>query len=342
MTEVCDVGIVGFGPAGATLAALLAKRGCRVSVFDKHRDIYPKPRAIGMDHEAMRIFQRVGLSDALDKNSIPYNPTVYLGTDGEPIQRIEITPPPNPLSWPPTSTFDQPALEEALRKHVAEQDNVAIFLENEIVDCCEADGQVNLAARAKDGSTQTFSAKYVVASDGAESSIRRRLGISLEDLEFEEDWIVADVIVNEEAIETLPKTNVQYCDPRRPTTFVICPGRHRRFELRFFPARDLRATSPRTFCIRFWRPGCQATRRVFGGPLHIASKPSLPSNGAKVGCCWQATRRISCRRFWAKVCARAFAMRPTSNGSSRGYCHRNRPMMFSIPIKSSGDHTSMK
>ena len=154
MTEVCDVGIVGFGPAGATLAALLAKRGCRVSVFDKHRDIYPKPRAIGMDHEAMRIFQRVGLSDALDKNSIPYNPTVYLGTDGEPIQRIEITPPPNPLSWPPTSTFDQPALEEALRKHVADQDNVAIFLENEIVDCCEADGQVNLAARAKDGSTK--------------------------------------------------------------------------------------------------------------------------------------------------------------------------------------------
>jgi 3-(3-hydroxy-phenyl)propionate hydroxylase len=261
MTEVCDVGIVGFGPAGATLAALLAKRGCRVSVFDKHREIYPKPRAIGMDHEAMRIFQRVGLSEALDKNSIPYNPTVYLGTDGEPIQRIEITPPPNPLSWPPTSTFDQPALEEALRKHVAEQDNVAILLENEIVDCCEADGQVNLAARAKDGSTQTFSAKYVVASDGAESSIRRRLGISLEDLEFEEDWIVVDVIVNKEAIEKLPKTNVQYCDPRRPTTFVICPGRHRRFEFKILPGERFEGDISQDFLhtlLATWLPSDKA------------------------------------------------------------------------------------
>jgi 2-polyprenyl-6-methoxyphenol hydroxylase-like FAD-dependent oxidoreductase len=235
MAEACDVGIVGFGPAGATLAALLAKRGCRVCIFDKHRDIFPMPRAIGMDHEAMRIFQRIGISDALDKNAIPYNPTVYLGVDGEPIQRIEITPPPNPLSWPPTSTFNQPALEETLRKHVAKQDKIAIYLENEIVECCEADGQVTLTARAKDGTIRKFSAKYAVASDGAESSLRRRFGISLEDLEFEEDWIVADVIVNEDMIEALPKTNVQYCDPRRPTTYVICPGRHRRWEFKILP-----------------------------------------------------------------------------------------------------------
>jgi 3-(3-hydroxy-phenyl)propionate hydroxylase len=235
MTEVCDVGIIGFGPAGATLAALLAKRGCRVCIFDKHRDIFSMPRAIGMDHEAMRVFQRIGISDALDKNAIPYNPTVYLGAGGDPIQRIEITPPPNPLSWPPTSTFNQPALEQALRKHVAEQDKIAIYLESEIVECCETDARVNLTARAKDGTTRKFGARYAVASDGAESSLRRGLGISLEDLEFEEDWIVADVIVNEDAIETLPVTNVQYCDPRRPTTYVICPGRHRRWEFKILP-----------------------------------------------------------------------------------------------------------
>jgi len=57
-----DALIVGMGPTGATLAGLLGQRGLRVAVFDRLPDLYPLPRAIGMDHEAMRVAQELGLT----------------------------------------------------------------------------------------------------------------------------------------------------------------------------------------------------------------------------------------------------------------------------------------
>ena len=52
-----DILIVGFGPVGATMANLLARRGLRVGVVEAEREIYDKPRALTFDHEAMRVFQ---------------------------------------------------------------------------------------------------------------------------------------------------------------------------------------------------------------------------------------------------------------------------------------------
>jgi 3-(3-hydroxy-phenyl)propionate hydroxylase len=41
----CDVLIIGGGPTGVTLAALLAKRGVSVIVTEKEPSLYPLPRA---------------------------------------------------------------------------------------------------------------------------------------------------------------------------------------------------------------------------------------------------------------------------------------------------------
>ena len=49
-----DALIVGFGPVGATMANLLARRGLRVGVVEAELEIYDKPRALTFDHEVMR------------------------------------------------------------------------------------------------------------------------------------------------------------------------------------------------------------------------------------------------------------------------------------------------
>jgi 3-(3-hydroxy-phenyl)propionate hydroxylase len=56
----------------------------------------------------------------------------------------------------------------------------------------------------------------VIGCDGASSSVREAVGITLEDLEFDEPWLVVDVQVNERGLAKLPKTSVQYCEPARP------------------------------------------------------------------------------------------------------------------------------
>ena len=60
-----------------------------------------------------------------------------------------------------------------------------------------------------------------LACDGGTSPIPTRLGLKMEDLAFDEPWLVVDVILNEGAGEHLPKTNVQFCELSRPCTFVV-------------------------------------------------------------------------------------------------------------------------
>ncbi len=95
--------------------------------------------------------------------------------------------------------------------------------------------------RSDSGAVRTVTADYVIACDGASSGVRQQLGIPFEDLVFDEPWLVVDLQVAEAALGKLPQTAAQFCDPRRPTTFIIGPGQHRRFEIMLLPGEDPRA-----------------------------------------------------------------------------------------------------
>ena len=64
-SNIADVAIVGYGPVGQVLSALLAGQGHRVCVVERHTQLYALPRAFRFDGEAMRIFQRLGIADEL-------------------------------------------------------------------------------------------------------------------------------------------------------------------------------------------------------------------------------------------------------------------------------------
>ena len=52
-----DVLVVGYGPVGAAIAALLGRYGVRTLVVDKLPGIFMAPRAIALDNEALRVLQ---------------------------------------------------------------------------------------------------------------------------------------------------------------------------------------------------------------------------------------------------------------------------------------------
>ena len=55
-----DVTIVGLGPAGGTLANLLAMHDFSILILDREKSFYPLPRAVHFDDEIMRVFQTIG------------------------------------------------------------------------------------------------------------------------------------------------------------------------------------------------------------------------------------------------------------------------------------------
>jgi 3-(3-hydroxy-phenyl)propionate hydroxylase len=232
-----DVAIVGYGPAGQVAAGLLGRRGLRVYACDRLTDVHQIPRAIALDHEIMRVFQQLGVVDAVTPYTEPFSNSEYFGVDGQLIRRMTMLPPPYPQGYVPSIVFTQPPVERALRACVDDMPNVTVALGTECLRLSQDDEQVTLTLQHQ-GREHNIRATYAVACDGGSSPVRTQLGLELDDLDFDEPWLVVDVLVNEEGLKKLPQVSVQYCEPERPCTLVLGPKNHRRWEISLKPGED--------------------------------------------------------------------------------------------------------
>jgi 3-(3-hydroxy-phenyl)propionate hydroxylase len=239
-TNEFQVAVVGFGPTGAVATSLLGDRGIRTLAIDRQRAVYDKPRAIAIDHEILRILDNLGVAERVRPHIAPFPASQHFGAKGQLIRRIDMVGEPYPLGYTPSMVFTQPPVEAALRQHAQAYPDVTVELGTELTHFTQSTDGVTLHLRGVDGAQRTVTADYVIACDGASSAVRQQLGIAFEDLVFDEPWLVVDLQVADAALRKLPETAAQYCDPARPTTFIIGPGRHRRFEIMLLPGEDPR------------------------------------------------------------------------------------------------------
>ncbi|MDO6966730.1 bifunctional 3-(3-hydroxy-phenyl)propionate/3-hydroxycinnamic acid hydroxylase MhpA [Rhizobium alvei] len=235
-----DVLVIGFGPAGAVAAGMLGKLGHRTLVIDRLTGIYDKPRAIALDHEIMRHFDNMGIAEAIMPHVAPFSTSRHFGAEGQLIRQIDMVPEPYPLGYTPSMVFTQPPVEAIMRRHAESFDCIEIETGCELVDMAFDDHGVRAQIRTADGTMRHVTADYLIGCDGASSTVRQLAGIRLEDLVFDEPWLVVDVLVNDQAFSKVPQTSAQFCDPARPTSFVIGPGNHRRWEIMLLPEEDPR------------------------------------------------------------------------------------------------------
>lgn len=224
-----DVLVVGYGPVGAMAALLLGRQGHRVLAVDRFDEPYAMPRAVHYDDEVARIFQGAGLSDALEDLVEPLGSYQWRTATGETLLRFDWPAGLGPSGWPASSMFSQPALEFVIDEAVARMGSVTVQRGVEVVSVDESGTAV-----LDDG--RTVRARWVVAADGADSPIRRSLGVQVNDLGFSYDWLVVDVVEDQPRVWDPPAW--QLCDPVRPTTLVPGgPGR-RRFEFMQLPGES--------------------------------------------------------------------------------------------------------
>lgn len=234
-----DVIIVGCGPVGVVAAHLLGCRGISTLVIERDHAPYDLPRAIHLDHEIMRILQSAGLADLL----IPYLSTpagaMHFGADYSVIRQFHKIIKTDRLGWASDYFFYQPDIERILRDALGGRDTVDVMYGHAVTFVDESDAGVTVYAEA-DGSKQCFKARYLLACDGGRSVVRKELEIGLEDLGFDEPWIVVDALVDgpvkmPELKGTLEGVDMQQVmfivgDPKRPTSVIPGVGRHRRWE----------------------------------------------------------------------------------------------------------------
>ena len=232
-----DVAIVGFGPVGAVLAGLLGLRGLSVVVVEREAGVYQLPRAAHVDHTGLRTLQELGCLDALLPTMLPNPGLDFVTADRQLLMRV----PGNQSSLsdlPASMYFHQPVFDRVLRSVGEGLPNVTVELGAEVdaVDDQNAEAAVVFAIDAA-GRPLEVAAQWVVGCDGSWSPVREAAGIELEDLRFEERWLVGDLVLRER-IPTLPERAVTVCDPARPLYSIPMPPPRHRFEFMLLDGED--------------------------------------------------------------------------------------------------------
>jgi 3-(3-hydroxy-phenyl)propionate hydroxylase len=233
-----DVAIIGCGPAGATLANLLAQRGLSVLVLEREAEIYSLPRAIHFDGECMRVFQAIGVAEALRPQLLVSPGMKFVDADEQVLIDWSRPQQVGPQGWHASYRFHQPVLEGVLRQRMAAHANIDLRLRHELFAIePQADGVRLRVEDMRNGHLYETSARYVVGCDGARSLVRRFMGTELDDLQSHERWLVLDVLLKRPRPD-LGDHSIQFCDPRRPSTYVRGVGERRRWELMLMPGDD--------------------------------------------------------------------------------------------------------
>ncbi len=234
-----EVAVVGAGPVGCVLALLLADRGHRVALVERHRAPYPLPRAVHFDHETARILQAVGLGEVLPDLSEPAHVYEWQNGAGETLLRFDMADL-GVSGWPVSSFFNQPDLEAELHARVDAHPCIEVHRGAIAVGLSQDGDGVRLdVADADGGAGASISTRFLVGCDGANSFVRATIDPPMEDHGFFFDWLIVDVALHRP--RTFEPENLQVCDPHRPTTVISGgPGR-RRWEFMCLPGEALDA-----------------------------------------------------------------------------------------------------
>ncbi|MBU2937388.1 MULTISPECIES: bifunctional 3-(3-hydroxy-phenyl)propionate/3-hydroxycinnamic acid hydroxylase [Pacificibacter] len=243
MTLEWDVTVVGCGPVGAYAANLLGQAGLRVLVLERDMAPYALPRAVHVDHEMLRLLADVDLLAPFEDKLLAGDGHLHIGADHGMIRYLSAVDKPRAFGYANDYFFYQPELEEVLRAGLARYPNVSLRLGQEVTGLEIKNEGAQLTV-----GDETIQTRWVLGTDGARSMVRKALGVQLDDLKFEEPWLVIDAEVDGPIsfpdLTGVPETanlqrlSVMMCDPSRPATIVPGRGTHRRWEFMLLPGED--------------------------------------------------------------------------------------------------------
>jgi 2-polyprenyl-6-methoxyphenol hydroxylase-like FAD-dependent oxidoreductase len=185
MTDV-PVLIVGGGPVGLTASILLSRHGVRSLLVERHPGTATHPKARGINARTMEMYRQTGVEDGIRAAGLPPDRARFIvwarSLAGEELERRvpwRASAESSAVSPVRNCLCAQDALEPVLRDH-AERAGGELRFNAELRDLAQdGDGVTAALADRRSGTTTVVRARYVIAADGAQSRIRRALGVTM-------------------------------------------------------------------------------------------------------------------------------------------------------------------
>jgi 3-(3-hydroxy-phenyl)propionate hydroxylase len=216
-----DVVIVGAGPSGLTLANILGLQGVRTLIVEVRDTLIDYPRGVGLDDEALRTFQSIGLVDRVLPHTVPNQILRFFDANRRLL--AEMAPPDARFGWPKRNGFVQPMVDAELFGGLERFDHVEVRFGHRMETCVETEDGVTV--EFSDGQ-EPMRARYVVGCDGGRSATRRLMGVSFDGTTSSTRWLVVDC-----ANDPLGHPNSEVgADAVRPYVSISIAHGIRRFE----------------------------------------------------------------------------------------------------------------
>jgi 2-polyprenyl-6-methoxyphenol hydroxylase-like FAD-dependent oxidoreductase len=186
MQEV-PVLIVGGGPVGLTASILLSREGLTSLLVERHAGTAIHPKARGINARTMEMYRQLGIEAEIRAAGLPPDKARFIvwtrTLAGEEIERRvpwRSSDKSQEVSSVRNCLCPQDDFEPVLRAAAQRRPEAELRFSTEVTDIVQDDDGVTATlANLADGGETKVRAKYVIAADGAQSRIRRSLGVQM-------------------------------------------------------------------------------------------------------------------------------------------------------------------
>ncbi len=187
-TERCHVVIAGAGPVGTVMATLLAQAGFDVIVLETAQDCAQDLRASTFHPPTLEMLDQIGITDMLLKRGL--KAPVYHWRDrqsGEVID-FDLSEIDDVTRYPFRIQCEQYHLSRALADGLSQYANADVRFNNRLIYFAQDDDGIDIYTETMLG-IDKIRADYLIGADGANSIVRKWLGIEFDGFTYPERFL---------------------------------------------------------------------------------------------------------------------------------------------------------